>query len=145
LRFLLIGVILYPLTIVSLYSFLLYYYMSEEMVTMYLIMGLCGIFIVIILFIVFYLCSLAASTDEDMKYVFNNSFYLSFYKASYNYRTLLRLVLVIAIVALGEYLTSFNLVGNIVYWCVILLFLPALVSFVINFGVIDFIDRKINY
>ena len=145
LRFLLIGVILYPLTIVSLYSFLLYYYMSEEMVTMYLFMGLCRIFIVIILFVAFYLCSLAVSTDKGMKYVFKNSFYLSFYKARYNYRTLLRLVLVIAIVALGEYLTSFNLVGNIVYWCVILLFLPALVSFVINFGVIDFIDRKINY
>lgn len=145
LRFLLIGLIMYPLTIISLYSFLLYYYMSEEMVTMYLFMALCGIFIVSILFIVFYLCSLAVSTDKGMKYVFKNSFYLSFYKARYNYRTLLRLVLIIAIVALGEYFTSFNLVGNIIYWCVILLFLPALVSFVINFGVIDFIDRKINY
>lgn len=145
LRFLFIGLIMYPLTIVSMYSFLLYYYMSEEMVTMYLFMGLCAIFIVIILFIAFYLCSLAAATDKGMKYVFKNSFYLSFYKARYNYRTLLRLVVLIAAAALGEYLTSFNSACNIVYRCAALLFLPALVSYVINFGIIDFIDRKINY
>lgn len=145
LRFLLIGLILYPFTIVSLYSFWLYYHMSEEMVTMYLFMGICGIFIVIILFVAFYLCSLAVSTDKGMKYVFKNSFYLSFYKARYNYRTFLRLAVITAAVALGNYLTGFNLAGNIVYWCVILLFLPALISYVINFGIIDFIDRKISY
>lgn len=145
LRFLVIGLIMYPLTLVSLYSFLLYYYMSKELVTMYIFMAFCIIFIMIILFVAFYLCSIAVSTDKGMKYVFKNSFYLSFYKARYNYHTLLKLVLLIAIVALGEYLTSFNLVCNIVYWCIVLLFLPSLVSFVINFGIIDFVYRKINY
>ena len=145
LRFLVIGLIMYPLTLVSLYSFLLYYYMSKELVTMYIFMAFCVIFIIIILFVAFYLCSTAVSTDKGMKYVFKNSFYLSFYKARYNYRTLLRLVLIIAVVSLGEYLTSFNLAGNIVYWCVVLFFLPFMVSFVINFGIIDFVYRKINY
>lgn len=144
-KFLLIGLILYPFVVVSLYSFFLYYYMAEQMVTMYLFLALCALFIVIILFVAFYLCSMTVRTDKGMKYIFKNSFYLSFYKARYNYRTLLRLVLIIAVVGLGEYFTSFNMAANIAYWCVVLLFLPALISYVINFGVVDFIDRKINY
>lgn len=145
LRFLVLGLIIYPFAIVSMYSFLLYYYMSETMVTMYLFMAVAAIFIVILLFIAFYLFSVAVSTDKGLKYVFKNSFYLSFYKARYNYRTLLRLVLIIALAAVGNYLTSFNTVGNIAYWIIVLLFLPALLSYSINFGIIDFVDRKLNY
>lgn len=144
-RFLLLGLIIYPFAIVSIHSFVLYYYMSEKMVTMYLFLGICAIFIVILLFIAFYLLSVAASTDKGLKYVFKNSFYLSFYKARYNYRTLLRLVLIIGIAVLLGYLTGFSAAANIAYWIAALLFLPALLSFTINFGIIDFVDRKLNY
>lgn len=145
LRLLLLGLIIYPFAIVSIYSFLLYYYMSEEMVSMYLFLGSAAIFIVILLFIAFYLVSIAVSTDKGLKYIFKNSFYLSFYKARYNYRTLIRLVLIIAVVSVGGYFAGFTMAGNIIYWTVILLFLPALLSFSINFGIIDFVDRKLNY
>lgn len=136
-RFLLYGFLFSAITFISVSSISFYLKLLSSSWIFYVMLFVCVIILLMALFIAFYVPVMTVTFDLPVKYIFKNSFLMSFGELKNNFFALFALIIVLAISFTILLLCPVIIVVTIVTIVLVALILPATCQTVISFYIFD--------
>lgn len=136
--FLLHGLILYLVSIISYFSITFYAGMAKNSSVYYFVLAILILVVLFMFFSFFYIPLMNVTYDIKLINIYKNSLLMALGEIKNNFFALFSLIVLFAILGTLALLCSFNLILMIISIIIIIaLFLPALASYVVSYFVFD--------